>query len=262
MISAENFRKKINNKSTVSNGLLESISLGTGNYAPFYEAGNIYAKYYSADNIPSEDVLISNLNDFLELYNQLVNNNSQIGIRDFIKTVLEKYLDAKDDEKLAKELITKYANKNDFQKYLAKIANQTIKGNLDTYGYFRAATGLNLLPRVDIFDINRSPFFIRFSFREDMKGVYLSLTDSYRRYEKIMKDKGIIFEKFDEKYQDYIKRTVNDVRNKLNQLTIIQEGFTENIDLHSKKAASASSAEAANIYANIILWIIYHQKKH
>ena len=185
--NSKNFREKIDGKSTFSEELLKSLSLGTGNYAPFYEAGNIYAKYYSLDDLPSEDILISDLTEFLELYNHLVNNNSQIGIRDFIITVLEKYLEAKNDEKLAKELITKYANKSDFQKYLAKIANQTIKGNLDTYGYFGAANSLILIPRVDIFDRNSSsPYFIRFSFREDMKGVYLSLTDNYRRFEKIM----------------------------------------------------------------------------
>ena len=50
-------------------------------------------------------------------------------------------------------------------------------------------------------------------------------------------------------YQNYIKRTVTDVRNELNQLTVIEDDFIENIDLHSQKALIASSAEAANIYA-------------
>ena len=44
--SSKNFREKVNNKTTVSNEFIKSISLGSGNYAPFYEAGNIYSKYY------------------------------------------------------------------------------------------------------------------------------------------------------------------------------------------------------------------------
>ena len=247
--NSKNFREKINDKTILLDGLLESISLGTGNYAPFYEAGNIYAKYYPLDDLPSENILISDFNNFIKIYNQLT-DIPQLRIRDFIKTILVKYLEAKNDEKLARDLITKYANKNGFQKYLAKIANQTINGNLDTYGYFGGANRLNLIPKVTLFDKNSSsPFFLRFSFREDMSGAYLSLTDDYGRFEAIMHDKGIIFDKFDEKYQNYIKETVAKVRNELKQLTSIEDDFLEDINLHSKKSIKASAIEAANIYA-------------
>ena len=80
--SSEKFREKINNKTTVSNELLKSISLGSGNYAPFYEAGNIYSKYYPVNNLPSENVLISDLNEFLGLYNSISENISLTIIED------------------------------------------------------------------------------------------------------------------------------------------------------------------------------------
>ena len=53
--NAEEFRNKID----VSYDLEKDISLGNGNFAPFYEAGNIYSKYYSADHLPTEEVIIS-----------------------------------------------------------------------------------------------------------------------------------------------------------------------------------------------------------
>ena len=61
--------RKLNQDSTKN--LIENISLGTGNYAPFYEAGNIYAKYYSKDNLPSEEDLITDLNEFLDIYTDI-----------------------------------------------------------------------------------------------------------------------------------------------------------------------------------------------
>lgn len=71
--SSTSFREKIKSKLDTFDELEDSISLGTGNYAPFYEAGNIYAKYYSSDDLPSDDVFISDLNKFLELYDMLSN---------------------------------------------------------------------------------------------------------------------------------------------------------------------------------------------
>ena len=65
---SNNFREKIDPEITFSSELQELISLGSGNYAPFYEAGNIYAKYYSANDLPNEDVFLSDLNKFLSIY--------------------------------------------------------------------------------------------------------------------------------------------------------------------------------------------------
>ncbi len=43
-----------------------------GNYPPFYEAANIYSKFYPLDKIPSEEELESDLHKMLDLYNSLV----------------------------------------------------------------------------------------------------------------------------------------------------------------------------------------------
>lgn len=40
-------------------------------FTPFYEAANIYSKFYPTKNLPSEEELISDLNQILELYNTL-----------------------------------------------------------------------------------------------------------------------------------------------------------------------------------------------
>jgi len=65
---AEEFRGQINQK-----GLLEEISLGKGGLAPLYEAGNIYAKYYPASALPSEEEIEGDLKLFLKLYDSLKN---------------------------------------------------------------------------------------------------------------------------------------------------------------------------------------------
>lgn len=70
--NSSSFREKIKSKIDIED-LEEKITLGTGNYAPFYEAGNIYAKYYFADDLPSDDEFISDLNYFTEIYDFLAN---------------------------------------------------------------------------------------------------------------------------------------------------------------------------------------------
>ena len=37
----------------------------------FYEAGNVYAKYYSLENMPSDKELIEDFKEFMELYDIL-----------------------------------------------------------------------------------------------------------------------------------------------------------------------------------------------
>ncbi|ADZ09786.1 hypothetical protein Metbo_1559 [Methanobacterium lacus] len=73
--SSEEFRDKL-----VSEDLKKEIDLGNGNYAPFYEAGNIYAKYYEFGNIPSDEILLSDLNQFLDLYKSITNSSFQLQI--------------------------------------------------------------------------------------------------------------------------------------------------------------------------------------
>ncbi len=65
---AEEFREKIK-----QDDLLEEISLGKRGLAPLYEAGNIYAKYYPASDLPSEEEIEDDLKLFLKLYDSLKN---------------------------------------------------------------------------------------------------------------------------------------------------------------------------------------------
>ena len=72
---ASNFRKQL--KDQIEDDFLKEIDLGVENSpnAPYYEAGNIYAKYYSWDDIPSENILTADFKEFLNLYEALANND-------------------------------------------------------------------------------------------------------------------------------------------------------------------------------------------
>ena len=96
-----NFREKINNYIQNSSEYESEIFLNH----PLYEAGNIYAKYYPANDLPSDEKLNSDYIEILKLYNLLSSPDPEMGIRNFIKKVLENYLSAKKNIKLAKELV-------------------------------------------------------------------------------------------------------------------------------------------------------------
>lgn len=72
---AENFRKKINVKEDFS---VKDIDLKINKKslkAKYYEYGNIYAKHYDSNNLPSTETLIRDLLYVLELYQQLIKND-------------------------------------------------------------------------------------------------------------------------------------------------------------------------------------------
>jgi hypothetical protein len=73
-LRANEFRNKLQYKPKKE--LLEDIDLGVikSSYGPYYESGNIFAKYYPLTKIPSEDILIEDFNLFLDLYHMLANN--------------------------------------------------------------------------------------------------------------------------------------------------------------------------------------------
>ena len=219
--------------------------------ASFYEAGNIAAKYYDINNLPTEEELQADYWEMLEIYNKITGTKPDfLGIRDFIQKMLENYLKAKNDKELAKYLNCHFANKGDFQDYLVNIAEKSGNGNYVLHAFFGGANKFIPLPWLIIYKRNSdSPFYIIFQFREDMEGVYLSLTDSYRIAERAMRDEGIDFDKFDEKHVDYIRKRASDARNRLIEFGEIRNDFIKDIDLNSPNAASASSKEAANIYA-------------
>ncbi len=75
--SSESFRKIILEINR-SHELITDISLGTGNFAPFYEAGNIYSKYYSAEDLTSEDIMVNDLKEFLDLYEIIYQKNNKL----------------------------------------------------------------------------------------------------------------------------------------------------------------------------------------
>ncbi|MFA0832627.1 MAG: MrcB family domain-containing protein [Methanobacterium formicicum] len=93
---ASDFRHKLQGK--LSDEFLEEIDLHVINSpnAPFYEAGNIFAKYYSADDLPSEDILEDDYKEILRLYELLVGENPILKVIEDaqeIKAAQDKFLD-------------------------------------------------------------------------------------------------------------------------------------------------------------------------
>lgn len=78
---SEDFRDKLSLKQP-SNDLLKEIDLSVKNSpnAPYYESGNIYAKYYSLNNLPEEEELESDLKEILKLYDLLIEQNKPLKI--------------------------------------------------------------------------------------------------------------------------------------------------------------------------------------
>ena len=71
--TAIEYRKLID---TFSSDYTKVIDLGIQNSpaAPFYEDGNIYAKYYEFGNIPSDEILLKDLNEILSFYDSISNH--------------------------------------------------------------------------------------------------------------------------------------------------------------------------------------------
>ncbi len=93
---ASDFRHKLQGK--LSEEFLEEIDLHVINSpnAPFYEAGNIYAKYYSADDLPSEDILEADYKAILRSYELLVGGNPILKVIEDaqeIKAAQDEFLD-------------------------------------------------------------------------------------------------------------------------------------------------------------------------
>ena len=79
---SDDFRTKLNSLTQIHEDLLESIDLSVENSpnAPFYESGNIYAKYYNLNDLPSEEKLDSDLKGILNLYDLLLENYKHLTI--------------------------------------------------------------------------------------------------------------------------------------------------------------------------------------
>lgn len=113
---SRNFRNKLNSLTHIPNDFLESIDLTTNNKsnAPFYEAGNIYALYYSLKNLPSEKTLESDLKEILKIYDLLVSENKPLKI-------------VKDEEKIAE-------SQNKFFGIFKNLADKVVKGKAGFQG--------------------------------------------------------------------------------------------------------------------------------
>jgi len=75
---AGEYRKKLNQNLTKD--LLKEIDLGVvkSKYGNYYEAGNIFAKYYSLKNMPSEEELESDFKKFMDLYATIIKKTRKI----------------------------------------------------------------------------------------------------------------------------------------------------------------------------------------
>ncbi|PRY14804.1 5-methylcytosine-specific restriction protein A [Pontibacter ummariensis] len=74
-LRAEDYRAKID---IDTNDLFEISLNSTNSNARLYEAGNIVARYYPADNLPNETELITDILHFLHLYEELNFNDTHI----------------------------------------------------------------------------------------------------------------------------------------------------------------------------------------
>jgi 5-methylcytosine-specific restriction enzyme A len=74
-LRAEDFRAKIDIEDS---DLLEIELNSNSTNAKLYQAGNIIAKYYSANNLPNSNDLTSDILRFLHLYEELTFNDTQI----------------------------------------------------------------------------------------------------------------------------------------------------------------------------------------
>lgn len=100
---ASDFRHKL--QGYLTDQFLDEIDLGVVNSpnAPFYEAGNIIAKYYSAENLPSEDVLEADFREFLSFYDLLAGES--------VLTIIEDVNVIEDAQNRFIDLIKKLSNK-------------------------------------------------------------------------------------------------------------------------------------------------------
>ncbi len=78
-VRATDFRAKV----STDNSLLKKIELNSKTEnAKLYEAGNIFAKYYSSSELPDNKTLSNDILYFLNLYDELINNDQNINEND------------------------------------------------------------------------------------------------------------------------------------------------------------------------------------
>ncbi|GAB3570185.1 DUF3578 domain-containing protein [Spirosoma luteolum] len=86
-VRADDFRAKID----ISNNDLLEINLSSNSTnAKLYEAGNIIAKYYSADSLPNQEQLTADILRYLHLYEELTFNDTQINEKKHLTSIEKK----------------------------------------------------------------------------------------------------------------------------------------------------------------------------
>lgn len=93
-LKASEFRKKIGDIPDKFN--LEKLSLGNPTFYSRYEIGNICAKEYTIENLPSDEELEADLKEILKIYAKISPQNKYLKIiedRDEIKEAQEKFLE-------------------------------------------------------------------------------------------------------------------------------------------------------------------------
>lgn len=78
-IRAADYRAQIGSLPTRLPETEIDLRSGQSNLASFYEPGNICARFYSAEALPTEDELIADLRDLLTTYQTLVDNDRTMG---------------------------------------------------------------------------------------------------------------------------------------------------------------------------------------
>lgn len=72
---SKEYQNKVN-KPELTSKFSDKIDLKAKNasYAPFYEAGTVFSKYYSANSLPADEILLTDLNEILDIYDSLIDS--------------------------------------------------------------------------------------------------------------------------------------------------------------------------------------------
>lgn len=246
-----NFREKINKYIENPEEYEENINLNH----PLYEAGNIYAKYYPADNLPTEKELESDYEEILELYSHI--NETSYKLVESLEIIFNKLpLAKKRNEKVKGHEIGKPFSY--ISKAILDIANSIHpEKNYHSVAYYQANGNWYPKPYIYIEDLaNKDKYshwdqhFVGFWFPEDFDGVLFSLEQSYSYAKNLLKDR-LGRKCTEEELQNYIVNHTAHTKKELKDSIVISNNLLEETSkLTNKNTIYGKYYEKNNLPSN------------